>query len=113
MGIRSEVGVAVHSDLVEKVEAACPWLPKESTVHEREGHKLYLMPHVKWYPTDEGIKALYDVLGDEDSEKFLVLEASNEYPPDPDGNMEMDLGCWYDNPWSLVRVVDVSLSYEE
>lgn len=114
MGIRSEVGITVHVDLVESLEAACPWLVNEADVKEHEdGHKLYHFDCIKWYTeTDTEIKALYKFFEDKDEEKFLILEACSEYPP-VDGRSDSDKGDWVDNPWSMYRYVSVGLNIDE
>lgn len=109
MGIRSDVGVALHKSIHDGVLEKNPFL-NEAQVFKHEEGTLYVFTEYKWYTgIDEEVTGLYKTLEEiEDGSLFLIVEACSEYPDASDS----DIGCWSDNPWGLQKCVSVSLEFE-
>jgi hypothetical protein len=109
MGTRSDVGVALHSSIVEEVKAKHFWLFSDADkIIKNDGHVLIIFEDYKWYDTDDDIVALNKTLKEFGRDKYVYAIACPESP-----NADEVYGDWIDNPWNLGLNLTISLSYEE
>lgn len=108
MGIHSDVAICLKTELDERLRNL-PLLQEGRRIESAEG-AMYLFESIKWYRTlDEEITKLYETLDEANEEDFLVIDVCHDYPSSNDG----DVGCWYDNPWDVHRVVSARLVFKE
>lgn len=110
MGVHSSIGIALKPEVFEALpEASRDFLLGTFETHEQtdEGH-LFHVTYVKWYQFDPSVASLYEFLHEQNEDDFLVLEACHDYPSE---DAEGDLGAWTDNPWGMVRNIEVSISF--
>jgi hypothetical protein len=108
MGNRSDVGVALHKSIHDKVLKKHSFL-SEATVFKHELGTLYYFEDTKWYTEcDKDIEALYETLREIEDSLFWIVQVCSEYPDSDLGN----IGGWYDNPWNLRKYVVVSLEFD-
>jgi hypothetical protein len=110
MGIRSDVGLAVKSNvLTQLTPEQHQRFFGDAVAHKDEAGTLFVWSDVKWYVDDyEEIKELYDFLDTCDKEDYILVTACSDYPEDTSD----DRGRWYGNPWDLAKVVSVSLTFD-
>lgn len=115
MGIRSDVFVAIQTDLAAKMPPTIrKWMGTYADRHgtHAEGEYFYF-ENVKWYTDDDpDIRALYEWLIATDAtggSEYKILEACHDYPCSEDA----EAGDWDDNPWNASRNVSVSIDFEE
>jgi len=109
MGIRSDVGIALKSELCKKAMLLPIELLRDSDLclRHQEG-SLFVWEDIKWYIDNKEIATLYKLLKDSPLDQYLVVEACHDYPEA--GN---NRGLWTDNPWNLCKTLTVALQYEK
>lgn len=114
MGIRSDVGLAIKRDLytsltVEQRGKIASVIKDVDKTYEHDEGFLFTWCDVKWYRESyQVLNDLYGVLEQLDSQGFLLIVATPDYPSDCDD----DLGDWYNNPWELRKYSTCSLEFD-
>ena len=107
MGIRSDVGICVKKEFVsglEEIFKKHDWDANET--REAEEGNAYVFKYIKWYKDWDDVREIDDYLQSIGGENFKVIEACHDYPESTDG----DDGDWNDNPFSMSRNIEVSIS---
>jgi hypothetical protein len=97
MGVRSDVGLAVKSELIEELREKHPWVFEEADdeLSQVEG-KLFIFQAITWYDFGDGkVAKLCDWLKSKDASPYRLVQACYE---DPDPEDSSSSGEWLDNP---------------
>ena len=109
MSIRSEVGVALKSSIVERMttEQISRWFGDADDHMLSDEGQLWAWHRIKWYRGDAAIAELYEFLESVEHDDYLVVVATPEYPDSEEGCV----GGWDENSWNLHRYVSCGVTY--
>ena len=110
MSTRSDVGIALKSELVKEFDEKFPFIAEWSSERMVRGEGVcYVMDCIRWDSiSGETVLGVYAWLRSKGRDNYKVVEMCHDYPDYTDG----EAGEWEDNPWNLRRVVTTSLGFD-
>lgn len=110
MGIRSDVGLALHPALYKLIpdDKKEEWLGDASEKYVREDGTLVIWRDVKWYYSFKEVIDLVEWLSNRPDDMYLLLVATPDYPEDT----EQCKGSWHENPFGLYRWTSAGIGHD-